>query len=1622
MKYIALLLISASSLFAFAGGSGKSYDPYLVETAADFLKLNTQGFENLHYRQVADLDLGTTNSTVIQNSFGGVYDGNGYTITFIGNNPTWTMGGLFSQILGNGIVRNLHVQADLTLKNGLDAPPELTERSFSSLVLGTNRMGGLLVGDNMGLIENCSSSGKIQGTHGMLGGLVGRNYSKIHKSHSNAAVLLQGSGEAAMGHMSMGGGLVGMNNGTITMSYTEGNVASEATTTGAAMYVMGGLVGFHFIGLIENSYFAGSIQNNASGTGTQYRMGGLVGTIENYSEIMNSTIRQSYASAEWIGSLTGAGGLVGNYISGTIESSFWNTNTQLVITSPGSPDTDGFDMLVFSSDLRWSVWPDSIWFKRSSQPPLHNRFEGGDGTDLNPYRVATKQQLQIVSDCLSCHYKQVADITFSGELFTPIGTSAFTGSFDGNGYTIKGLKITYSLGDQVGLFAHNAGVLQNITLLNVDISTTRDRVGAIAGYNSATGIVENCKVEMGQVKGNTSVGGLVGLNEGVIRWGYSMVSVNAANSYAGGIAGETQNSASVVEYSQAHGVVHATNNCAGGLIGETSSGKVNQSFSTGTVSCESCYNSVGGFIGRTSGYATITNSYWAVDSSYQATSAGLTADYGKTTSQLRSRLTYTNWSFDSLWSLDAKANNGFPVKHRYGGGLGTEAKPYRIQTVEHLDHVRTAMDRYFVQEADLDFSQSPRVKDTTWKCIGGDLDYFAGNYDGQDFTIRNFGLQQLLLPNVPGSIFCTIGDLGAIHNVKISNAKVETNDKSSALATWNFGAIRHVELSQSNLTGTDTTGGVVAINRGVMEDITATSVTVKGSIAAGGVAGANFQTIDQATIQQIKVNGSSNLGALTGVNNGAISDIQGNQLRLNGTSRVGGVVGQNLEEGSLSNFRVVFVWDTASEYAGGIVGENAGVMTYLLADSLHVTASSNSAGGIVGLNMGIVSQAGASGEINGGESIGGVTGVNGGIAQEVYYVGIVQAGNSIGGGIQGQGLDASSLSDCYVKGRVEANMLAGGISGIQNGVLQRCYAMTELEVSISNTKGPVSASRGSSAQVSVTFFANDLSGSAMANETGTTGLSSLEMSNPTHYGLFSKDIWVHDVNFKINTPLLLWRYPALQVKPTRLEVVYGSTIPALTYSIVSGDTLNAGSVWSGAPVRSDIFNNKVGSYPILQGSLSNSVFPLVWVPETLWIAPKALSFSKLAIKTKVYDKTTTGELDSYELAGVHCWTQGLDCVADEVGIENLQLSFVSANASDQAAFTWTASLTGKDKDNYLLVDNTPRHGIILPKELQIVNGQGVSRVYDGTDTVRVNGTLTGVLDGDDVTLDHLKGRFATRHVGTQKAIEVFEEFWSGADKANYAIAMPEGLTADVTPKPATLSGLAVVERNYDGTKNANMIATTFTGLVNLDDVIWDTAAVTYANANVGNAKDITVAKGFSLSGMDAANYELQPLGSLPTGKVTPAPLTITAVDTSKVVGSADPKFRVTYSGFQGADDASLVTFLSITRSKGDTVGQYVISPSGAVASNYVISYVKGKFEILSDGTPIRPTQFTKAWHWQVAEGMLIVEGLNQPAVLLDVTGRRIHSLPAQAFQRIPVRNGVYYLQQGKNVERITVHP
>lgn len=77
----------------------------------------------------------------------------------------------------------------------------------------------------------------------------------------------------------------------------------------------------------------------------------------------------------------------------------------------------------------------------------------GDGTKNNPYKISSARELKKIGENLSAHYALCGDIELNGE-FTPIGSQfePFEGVLDGQGYTVKNLKITETA--QYAVFLH----------------------------------------------------------------------------------------------------------------------------------------------------------------------------------------------------------------------------------------------------------------------------------------------------------------------------------------------------------------------------------------------------------------------------------------------------------------------------------------------------------------------------------------------------------------------------------------------------------------------------------------------------------------------------------------------------------------------------------------------------------------------------------------------------------------------------------------------------------------------------------------------------------------------------------------------------------------------------------------------------------------------------------------------------------------------------------------------------------------------------------------------------------------------------------------------------------------
>jgi hypothetical protein len=94
--------------------------------------------------------------------------------------------------------------------------------------------------------------------------------------------------------------------------------------------------------------------------------------------------------------------------------------------------------------------------------------------------------------------------------------------------------------------------------------------------------------------------------------------------------------------------------------------------------------------------------------------------------------------------------------------------------------------------------------------------------------------------------------------------------------------------------------------------------------------------------------------------------------------------------------------------------------------------------------------------------------------------------------------------------------------------------------------------------------------------------------------------------------------------------------------------------------------------------------------------------------------------------------------------------------------------------------------------------------------------------------------------------------------------------------------------------------------------------------------------------------------SLPTVKVTPAPLTIAADDQVTVLGAPLPPLTVSYSGFVYTDNAGTLTtppVVTTTARDTSTLGTFAIAAAGAADVNYTIQYVAGVLTVETAGGP-----------------------------------------------------------------------
>ncbi|MBT8609422.1 filamentous hemagglutinin N-terminal domain-containing protein [Polynucleobacter paneuropaeus] len=357
-------------------------------------------------------------------------------------------------------------------------------------------------------------------------------------------------------------------------------------------------------------------------------------------------------------------------------------------------------------------------------------------------------------------------------------------------------------------------------------------------------------------------------------------------------------------------------------------------------------------------------------------------------------------------------------------------------------------------------------------------------------------------------------------------------------------------------------------------------------------------------------------------------------------------------------------------------------------------------------------------------------------------------------------------------------------------------------------------------------------------------------------------------------------------------------------------------------------------------------------------------------------------------------------VGTEDGVSGVTLTSlggsVTANAaSGNAAYAITGSAaTGTGLGNYNIQYVSNNYSVLTvtpaPLTITLAGGNNNPAISYGSSVLpTLTPVIAGIVNNDQVsvTLTTSATPYVNGVAGSASSVGSYPITVSGLNNGNYSLpANTQVGTVVVNPAPLN------IQANTQGANGSIVYGTptvlasdssafTATGLVNGDKV--NTATINYialgqtigSNTVSGSTAagtyngTLVVSPGSAtgsglLSNTGVSNYTI----SYSTGNliITPAPLTVTAVNDAKLVGQSDtPGYAgVIFSGFKNADTPTglNLTGLKITRintgvnndSAGYSSGVLVptlnsSSLSGNLNSNYTYNYINGDYSILPAG-------------------------------------------------------------------------
>ncbi|MBS6843574.1 MAG: hypothetical protein KH197_07695 [Clostridiales bacterium] len=880
---------------------GGADTPFQIASAAQLAELaqyvsaGDATFVSAHYVLTDDVNLSAygnwTPIGTINQPFAGVFDGQNHVVTGLKiDRSQGECQGLF------GCVNSEDANRKAQVKNVIVKDAQIRTKSKSGAVVGF--YGGWA--SQMEPLENCAMvGGSIEGCvdragydqAASIGGVVGQSDADVRFCYSTGTVIVPQSACEI-------GGVAGWVDGNVQSCYAAGSMDIFPYST-SQIFSIGGLAGrvdddvsdcystVDVVGLGDYTITFGGVAGTVGGSVTRcfatgnvqawMTVGGVAGMVGTRGGsltdcvALNGSVSGTTSSSQRISR-------VGNVLKSEGGSESGNYANKGIPKAGKGKDTlaaDGTDLTYddqngLSRQFETIFGGNSAWTYAENGLPTLKNVGGTQSSELPSWMlgsettiyITTAQQLKRLADEVNAGdsksdktYLLANDIDLSGyPNWTPIGRFdppddmlPFSGVFDGQGYSITGLKISGNE-EARGLFGYAyCSAIRNVVIRNPEIQGG-DKVGALVGHQaySSEGI-ENCAVIGGKIQGSNRAGGLVGnMEESPIKNCYTTCEVIATDYYAGGIVG-AHKVGSGLENCYATGNVSGPN--SGGIAGQARN--VERCVALGqTVTGASSHRVLSESNGKMNVYAwrrMEVNGITVTDgAANNENGANLVCNGGALSTQFSE--IFAN---DDAWTY---TENGLPILKALKGAQSSELPSWMlssettiyITTAQQLKQLADEVNagdnksgKTYLLANDIDLSVYPN-----WSPIGtftpksSQASYpFSGVFDGQGYSITGLKISgNEDWKGLFGYAYCE-----AIRNVVIRNPEIEGKDQVGALVgyqAYSNQGIKNCAVIGGKIQGSSHVGGLVGyMEESPIQNCYSTCEVVAMHLYAGGIVG-----------------------------------------------------------------------------------------------------------------------------------------------------------------------------------------------------------------------------------------------------------------------------------------------------------------------------------------------------------------------------------------------------------------------------------------------------------------------------------------------------------------------------------------------------------------------------------------------------------------------------------------------------------------------------------------------------------------------------------------------------------------------------------------------------------------